>query len=397
MYTKENMLRDQARTVRPEFRKGTVTPTPITPAPVTVPRAPALVTDLAASAPYSFAQFLRDVRSVAVYDGNVAQARQRLQFRGVPAGGSEQDPSGGGLLVGSEFLPDLVNRIFLSGIVAGMCFEVPLRAKNSVSFPRVDESSRADGSRWGGVRAYWMNEADALQATKPKFGLSTLTAKKLTCLSYATDELDSDADAFAVLTSSIVSGEFAFKLDDALINGDGAGKPQGILNSPALITVAAENAQTTGTILAANVTKMVSRLAAASWPGACWFVCADAIPQLAQLTITVGTGGGSAIPLLHYPEAQGESFMLCGFPLYVLEQAQALGTLGDVILADMSRMALALRTAMDAAASIHVNFLSDQSVYRWIMRVDSQGLESSPLTPFKGTNTVSPFITLAAR
>lgn len=33
----------------------------------------------------------------------------------------------------------------------------------------IDENSRANGSRWGGVQAYWVAEAETAAQSKPKF------------------------------------------------------------------------------------------------------------------------------------------------------------------------------------------------------------------------------------
>ena len=48
-----------------------------------------------------------------------------------------------------------------------------------MAFPRNAETSRANGSRWGGVRAYWRDEGDQATATKATFGRLTLTLKKV--------------------------------------------------------------------------------------------------------------------------------------------------------------------------------------------------------------------------
>ncbi len=49
---------------------------------------------------------------------------------------------------------------------------------------------------------------------------------------------------------------------------------------------------------------------------------------------------------------------------------------------------------MKAATSIHVRFVNDESVFRFTYRCDGQPAWNAPLTPFKGTNTLSPFIAL---
>jgi hypothetical protein len=58
---------------------------------------------------------------------------------------------------------------------------------------------------------------------------------------------------------------------------------------------------------------------------------------------------------------------------------------------------LADKRGMQAATSMHVQFLTDQMTFRFIYRVDGESLWHTPLTPFKGTNTKSPFIALANR
>jgi hypothetical protein len=49
--------------------------------------------------------------------------------------------------------------------------------------------------------------------------------------------------------------------------------------------------------------------------------------------------------------------------------------------------------------SIHVKFDYDESVFRFVMRVDGQPWRASALTPYKGgsSNTLSHFIALSER
>jgi hypothetical protein len=47
--------------------------------------------------------------------------------------------------------------------------------------------------------------------------------------------------------------------------------------------------------------------------------------------------------------------------------------------------------------SIHVNFLSDEGVFRFVYRCDGQSWWKKPLTPKSGGPTVSPFVILQAR
>lgn len=192
------------------------------------------------------------------------------------------------------------------------------------------------------------------------------------------------------------SEEFGFKVDDAIINGTGAGMPLGILNSKALVTVPKEAGQAAGTINVQNVVNMWSRCWGRSRQNAAWYINQDIEPQLFTMSLAVGAGG---VPV--YMPASGVSgspySTLFGRPVIPLEQCETLGTLGDIILADFSQYLLIDKGGINAASSIHVRFLYDENVFRFIYRVDGQPVWNAPLQPFKGSNTLSPFVALANR
>ena len=50
---------------------------------------------------------------------------------------------------------------------------------------------------------------------------------------------------------------------------------------------------------------------------------------------------------------------------------------------------------MQAASSIHVQFVTDETAFRFVLRLDGQPLWHSALTPYKGSDTLSPFVTVA--
>jgi HK97 family phage major capsid protein len=71
-----------------------------------------------------------------------------------------------------------------------------------------------------------------------------------------------------------------FMTEDAIVEGTGAGQPLGILNSPALISVAKETGQAAATIVKENVDKMWSRMWARARKNAIWLINQDIEPQL---------------------------------------------------------------------------------------------------------------------
>jgi len=164
------------------------------------------------------------------------------------------------------------------------------------------------------------------------------------------------------------------------------------------VTVSKEIGQPAATILAENVIKMWARMWSRSRPNAVWFINQNIEPQLYTMSLSVGVGG---IPV--YMPANGLSDSpygkLMGRPVIPIEQCQTLGTLGDIILADFSQYVLADKGGIQTAQSIHVQFTTDESVFRFVYRVDGQPIWNSALTPYKGgaSNSLSPFVVLETR
>ena len=58
------------------------------------------------------------------------------------------------------------------------------RNSDDLKIPKIDEKAKTSDSRWGGIRAYWLDEKGEKKRTKSKFGLIKLTMKKLIALQY---------------------------------------------------------------------------------------------------------------------------------------------------------------------------------------------------------------------
>jgi len=350
---------------------------------------------------------LQAIRNAALNPMSTDPRLLELNQRAAAAGSSEAVPADGGFLVHPDFSDEIMTIAHDTGMVYTRGRKLPLsEATNSIKIPGIDEQSRADGSRWGGVRMYWQNEADSQTGSKPKFRLIDLVTKKLTGLYYATDEVLRDARMLGAIVTMAFGEEVGFKMDDAAINGSGAGQPLGIMNSNPLITIAKETGQGSATVLFQNVTKMWYRLHARSRKTAAWFVNQDVEQQLLQMSLPVGTGGSSVVagvaangPNIYTPSgyAGNEYALMFGRPVIPIEQCQTVGTVGDIILADFSQWVYVDKGDVEQATSMHVRFLTDEMTFRWIYRVDGQPIWHTPLTPFKGSNTLSPFIALASR
>ena len=346
----------------------------------------------------SFGEIAMAVRNAMAPGGHVDP---RLKIQAAASGPNESVPSEGGFLVQKDISQTFMEDLFATNILwnrVGRRVAISGNA-NGTKVNGFDETSRVS-SRGGGMVSYWIGEAGQGTASKPKFRQIDLTLKKLMGLCYATDENLSDTSQLESVLRNGFNSEFGFKLDDGLINGNGASEPLGILVADCLVSVTKETGQKAATIVAENVIKMYSRMFAASLSNAIWLINQNTLPQLLTMSIAVGTGG---VPVYLPPgntliNAPGGALM--GRPVYPIEQCATLGTVGDIIFADFTNgYVVAEKGGLKTDMSIHLRFDYDESVFRFILRADGQPIRKTALTPFKGgaTSTQSHFIALETR
>lgn len=338
-----------------------------------------------------------NVRNGQAPDPRIAAVDEFARMEATALGMNETVGSDGGFAVQTDIRDRILEGIEGEAVLWPKAFGVPLSANsNGAKINLLDESSRATGSRFGGVRVYWEPEATAPAASKPKIHKLELTLAKLFGLGYRTDELGQDWAASGAVLEAAFTGEMAFALDDAAIRGTGAGMPLGFLNSPALVTVAKESGQAADTVLADNLFKMFGRMPARSKRRAEWYINGDLWPQIFTLHQVIGTGGVPLfIPSAGIGAAPGGT--LLGRPVVEIEQASAPGDLGDISFVDMHEYLKLEKGGIQRASSIHVEFLTDQEVFRWILRTNGAPGWKSAITPYKGSTTRSPFVVLEAR
>jgi HK97 family phage major capsid protein len=334
---------------------------------------------------------------MAVFRHSVGRGTDPRLFRAAATGLSEAVPSGGGLLLEDEFSKDILSVVFEESNIPGMTQRLTLGANTStMKIPAISETSRADGSRRGGVLGYWVDEAADITKSKPSYKRIELTPNKQAVLIYATDEMLEDVGVLNQQLSTLATQEIQFMIADAIVNGDGSGKPQGILGAPSNITASKEAGQLAGTLIYENIVAMWARMIASSYTNAVWLIDQSITTQLFTMNLAVGTGG----QLVYMPPG-GASVSpygsLFGRPVLPVEHCQALGTEGDIILADFSQYYLADKGAIQSDSSIHVEFVAGETVFRFTYRVDGQPWWTSDITPKSGGDTLSPFITLETR
>jgi HK97 family phage major capsid protein len=315
------------------------------------------------------------------------------------SGMSEGVPSDGGFAVQSDFVQNIIGRIFdqSTGPIASRVQRIDIGPNaNGIKQNVIDETSRVNGSRWGGVQTYWAAEADTVTASKPKLRRMEMDLEKLFGIWYLTDELTSDSTAMSSVAETAFAEELQFKVEDGVFNGTGVGQMLGILNSPALVEVAIESTQdidNTADFIAANTSKMLARFNG-SRARAAWFANISLFPKISLATL-----GGNSVPVyLNQGTIANAPFgTIWGIPIFFVEYAAAEGTPGDLVLADLGWYAMIAKGAPKFAMSMHVRFLNDENTFRVTFRTNGQPIPKAAITPYKGTDTRSPFVTLAVR
>ena len=322
----------------------------------------------------------------AVYRAEVYSEMDKRLLPLKATGANEAIPSEGGFLVQSDIAAGIQQNMWGVGSVLSQ-FNALNVSGNGLSIRAIDETSRAAGSRMGGVQGYWLNEAGQKTSSKPSFRTIELKLKKAAALVYATDELLQDATALEGWITNNVPNELRFMVEDAIIDGDGVGKPLGILRSGALVEAVRTDANE---VDAADI----GRMWALRYVGPndyVWFVNASVMPQLFQLSI-------GQMPVYQPPNGYADAPLgrLFGRPVIENEYCPYLGTVGDILLASPSQYALITKGGIQAASSIHVKFEYDETAFRFVYRVDGEPIWASSVTAFDGTATISPFVALAA-
>jgi len=243
------------------------------------------------------------------------------------------------------------------------------------------------------VQAKWTPEKAQKDETDYKLRMIEMKVNKLVCYTKSSDELVEES---GIPLNDVVGLAFkksiGFYSDLAYLQGTGAGQPLGILNSPALLTQAAESGQTASTINYDNIVGIFGQLNPASFKNAVWVASISCLPQMMKLSIEVGLAGEHVRIL----QENNGKFYLLGKEILFTEKVPALGSAGCLGLYDFSAYGILLKEGIRLESSIHEGFRNDLTSWRMILNADGQPTLANPLTCLDGITVVSPFVQLGA-
>lgn len=295
----------------------------------------------------------------------------------------------GGLLIPADFMTSINTKVMGDQSLLPMTDSITVSG-NALSMP-VDEAEPWNG----GITTYWVGEGKSITESKGALKLAHWRLHKLAALVKATDELLDDAAALESYIKTKAPSAIMHRINDAIVNGDGSGKPFGILNSGFKIAVAKESGQTADTIVFKNIVKMESRFIPTTT--GVWLAHPKCKEQLRQLKDDNGNAiymNGGAFPSL---ENAGYDTLMGKRVIYMMGAMPTLGDEGDLILCDLKYYNTIVKGGINQEISTHLLFDQDQTAFRFIQRIDGACPYTAPVTTQYGSYTMSGFVTIAVR
>lgn len=305
--------------------------------------------------------------------------------------GQEGVGADGGFAVPPDFRATIIKKVAGEESLLSMT-DQQTTSSNTITFP-IDEAAPWETS--SGLRVYWESEGGQKTQSKPRLAESTVKANKLIALVPMTDELLDDAPAMTSWLNTKVPEHIDYAVNAAIIRGSGVGQPLGILNSAGLLTVAAESGQAADTLRFENIVNLYTRMPASSKRRAVWLMNEDNEAQLMKMQFP---GTGTAVPVYLPPgglSAQPYGTLM-GRPVIPMEASSALGDVGDIIFADMSKYMTLVKGGLKQDISIHLWFDYDITAFRFVLRIGGKPWFNSVITRANGLSR-SFFVTLGAR
>lgn len=300
----------------------------------------------------------------------------------------------GGFLIPEDFRNDIRQKVTGDESLLSRTLQLNT-SSNRITFPT------HEATPWGtgGIQAYWSGEKQDYTSSKPVFGKAGIDLHKLTAFVPVTDELLDDAAALESFIRMQAPEAMLHKVNSAIINGDGVGKPEGFLNSGFKVDVAEESGQNADTVVYENIVKMQAHILPPAFARSVWLVHPSVIPQLRLMAFD--SSATSPVPAYMPPAGLAEApyGTLMGRPILpMMGGLQTLGDEGDICLVDLGYYISAVKTeGIKQDYSQHVYFDRDEVAFKFSMRIGGLVPFQNPVTTENGSFEMSGIVTLQDR
>jgi len=294
----------------------------------------------------------------------------------------------GGFTVNPEYRTQLFMLNEFTRYVRERAMVMPMSARQ-ILMPALDQTGSTAGvsNIYGGVIPTWTEESAEKTETEPDFRQISIVAYKLALYTEASDELLADsAIGLETLLYGLFGGAIANEEEWVFINGTGAGQPLGI-NHAGCASTYRQTRAAAGAISITDIFNMISHFMGSS---PIWLAHQSTMPQI------YGLNGPAANPSYVWINnaREGAPATLMGYPVFFIENTVALGSEGDLILADWSKYIIGDRQQTTIESSNHFKFRNDLTAWRAVHRLGGRPWLSDLLTLRDGATEVSPFVVL---
>lgn len=340
----------------------------------------------------------KEFENIAEFIGAVVynpddQRLASLWNEGIRADQEMKTGTKGGFAIPEQFRSTLLEIPAQGAVVRPRATVIPAGSPPdaAISMPALDQTGDAPDNMYGGVAVQWIAEG----ATKPETSFALrqikLEPQEVAGSLDATDKLLRNWTAASSIIERLLRGALTTAQEVAFLSGDGIGKPLGVINSGAAATV---NREASNSIFFEDLTAMAAKIIRRGGSPV-WIGSPSIIPQLLSMRNRIGSppvGSGELIWQQNARDGFGNTQLL-GFPLLWNDRSPALGSKGDLILADLSYYLIKDGSGPFVASSEHVQFRNNITVIKIFTNVDGQPWLTAPIELADGY-TVSPFVIL---
>lgn len=314
----------------------------------------------------------------AAIDPETGQLRSEFRMDNGPSGG---------FMVPAQLLPGIRQVEPQEALVRPRAEVIPAGdpPDASITVGALDQTGSNPGNMFGGMTMAWIGEGETKPETDAKLRTITLTPHEIAGTAVITDKMLRNWVASRTYIENLMRGAVNAAEDYAYLRGTGVNQPLGVINAGATKW---HNRAVANQISYVDLVNLVSRLLIrgnANSP--IWSIPQSAMVQIATLTDPEG----------HYiwvPNArEGFAGTLLGYPVRWNNRAPALGSKGDVILADWGYYLIKDGSGPYVAMSEHVYFTTNKTVFKVFWNVDGSPWLTAPIKEENGYE-VSPFVGL---
>lgn len=292
----------------------------------------------------------------------------------------------GGALVTDQIANGIFDVAMETSVVASKAQSQPIAQGYNSLTVRQNKSTTATAASYKGLVLSVIAEgATITPASTVGYTLANASVNKIIALNYQTNELIEDVPGLTGNIEGLVGEAFGLVLDDEIINGTRSLLTP-LVGDLSVATVAAVGA---GDVTPAILNEFISK--AINPARSEWFMSGETFYNVVQ-GLTDASNRRLVQPMLADPIKQ----TLLGYPVNIVSCMQAaaqakvdimFGSIGDGYI-------IGTKGGPKFAKSIHLEYLTDQTAYRWVLRVAGLPTVYSKITLADG-RTVSPVVSIA--